>query len=1530
MQKQINGFKLSPQQKRLWLLQKDSQVYQAYCTILLEGDVKKEFLKKALYKLVERHEVLRTVFHRIHGLKIPIQVVKNSVMLSFSEENLNNYENLQLEIEKLFKSKNQQSFDWEKGAVLQAILIALSPQKHLLCISLPAVYADSITLNNLVCELSKCYAACLVEQDLPDQPLQYADIAEWQNELLEAEEQEAETNFWRKLDLSTLESLHLPSSRQSTQNSEFKPEFLSVNIASDIVAKIDAISQNKQLAEYVFFLTCFSILIWRLTKQSNLIIGVAGDGRNYEDLQESLGLLAKYLPLQFHLHDDDRFSDLLLQVQEATEEIFELQESFCWEKNIDFDGNNLEPLFFPLCFEFESILSKYVAGNVGFSIYQKYACIDRFQVKLSCVRRDNCITTEFHYDANVFAVEDIQRLASQFETLVASVVKNPESKIAGFDILSQSERSQLLFEFNNTKTAEPQYQCVHHWFESQVESTPDKIAVVYENQQLTYTQLNQRANQLAHHLQQLGVGAEVLVGICVERSLDLVVGVLGILKAGGAYVPIDPTYPKERLAFILEDTQAPVLLTQQRLLEILPQNGAEVICLDGDFEKFASTQTTSNPSSKTNSDNLAYVIYTSGSTGKPKGTLIHHKGLVNYLSWCTQAYQVKQGNGTIVHSPLGFDLTITSLFSPLLVGSQVELLPENNSIESLSNALHRSSNLSLVKITPAHLDLLKAQFSPPKAANRTRAFIIGGENLLAENIAFWQNAAPDTMLVNEYGPTETVVGCCVYQVPTGQYHSGSIPIGKPIANTKLYVLDQHGQLAPIGVAGELHIGGVGLARGYLNRPDLTAEKFIPNPFSTEPGERLYKTGDLARYRADGILEYLGRIDDQVKIRGFRIELGEIEAVLSQAPGVQDAVAIVREDIPGNRRLVAYIVFNQESPSSINQLQVFLQQKLPDYMIPSAFVSLKKLPLTPNGKVDRRALPAPDIRAEAAYVAPRTPVEEILATIWSQILGLEQVGIYDNFLELGGDSILSIQVIAKAKQAGLQLTPQQIFDHPTIAELATVVGSNLTIHAEQGLITGTLPLTPIQHWFFEQNLPDPHHWNQAVLLEVNQALDPVLLEKALHHLLEHHDALRLRFEYSESGWQQVNASLDRAIAFTVQDLSTRSQQQQKLAIEVTTAQLQASLNLSQGPLVQVALFDFGYQQPARLLIIIHHLAVDGVSWRILLEDLQTSYQQLKQGQKINLPAKTTSFKYWAEQLQAYANSASLQQELNYWLALPQQHQRITVDFPRGMNTEVTKVTVSFMLSVSETQVLLQDLPAAYRTQINDVLLTALVYSFKLWTEQSSLLVDLEGHGREEIFDDVDLSRTVGWFTTIFPVLLDIGNAANLTDAVQKVKEQLRCIPNRGLGYGVLRYLSNQSEIRQKLQAQPQPEVIFNYLGQFDQILPNLTLFSPAKESIGATHSPRGNRRYLLEVEGMVMNGQLQLQWSYSTNLYRRETVEKLAEGMVEALRSLIIHCQTAEVNSCTPADFPDADITQDQLDQVFAELTLVVCQGDCDG
>ncbi|MES1022179.1 amino acid adenylation domain-containing protein [Gloeocapsa sp. BRSZ] len=1524
----IEGVRISPLQKHLWLLQHiDKQTpFRAQVAALIEGKLDKGNLKLALKNVVNKHEILRTKFKCLPGLEIPVQVINNDDIIWEDEYDLTSWETQQqkAKIDVIFQDMLQLPLDYEKGQNLRITFITLSSLKHILLLSLPAMCADSRTLNNLVREISISYAVCCQNQELSDEILQYADIAEWQNELLESEDTEIGREYWRKQDIAHLLNLRLPLENQSQANQEFKPQVVSLQINHDLNQEIKNLAKKYNTSVSIFLLACWQVLLMRLTGQSEIVIGTATNGRNYEELATALGLFAKYLPLHTHLTLISSFREVLQQIQEGFQEISEWQDSFNWEQ-IKQTNKDITESCFPFCFDFESQNDRYIVSpaKICFSIYKQYTCIDRFKIKCSCLEGNDYLNVEFHYDANLFSVENINRLAGEFETLLHSVLKNPLSAISALEILPPNELHQLLVDFNTTQAEYPKNKCIHQLFEEQAEKTPNAVAVLFEQEKLTYSQLNTRANQLAHYLQQLGVKLEVPVGICVERSLEMVIGLLGILKAGGAYLPIEPTYPLERQAFILKDAQTPILLTQQHLAANLPISATQVICLDTDWQ-IINQQPPNNPVSDTTTLNLAYIIYTSGSTGKPKGTLIHHQGLVNYLSWCSQAYGVEQGTGTIVHSPLGFDLTITSLFSPLLVGNQVEILSPDQGIETLANALRDRSNLSLVKITPAHLKLLCQILSPQQAAGRTRAFIIGGENLLAEDIAFWREFAPETMLVNEYGPTETVVGCCIYKVPTKE-HSTSVAIGEPIANTQLYILDQHCQPVPIGVVGELHIGGLGLARGYLNQPQLTAQKFIPNPFSQTPGERLYKTGDLARYRTDGVLEYLGRIDDQVKIRGFRIELAEIQSVILEHSGVKEAVVIAREDIPGNKHLAAYIVWNAESASSIDAIQSFLQEKLPDYMVPSVFVPLKELPLTNNGKVDAKALPAPEqVRAESGtFVPPTTPTEKLLADIWTQVLRVERLGIHDNFFELGGDSILSIQIIAKANQAGLQLIPKQMFDNQTIAKLAAVAGTVRTIQAEQGLVKGDVFLTPIQHWFFEQNQPEPHHYNQAILLEMRQNLDREILQQVMQQLILHHDALRLHF-VKKSGWKQAIATrtdIEPAIRY---DFSALSQQEQQKAIASAATKLQASFNLSQSPLVQEAIFDCGTNQPSYLLLIIHHLAVDGVSWRILLEDFQTIYAQIQAGEAIKLPAKTTSFQQWAQKLKNYAQSVELQKELDYWCSESRrQVAPIPVDFPGGENTQASARTISVSLSVADTQALLQKVPAAYQTQINDVLLTALVQTFAEWTGEPTLLLDLEGHGREEIFDDVDLSRTVGWFTTIFPVLLNLPATSDLATTIKTIKKQLREIPNRGIGYGVLRYLSSDESIAEKLQI-PQAEVLFNYLGQSDQVLSESSPFSLADADTGAARSPKGSRCHLLDINAIVVAEQLQISWTYSNAIHRQGTVENLAQNFIKALRSATLggtpslHQEISE-NDSLPADLSDFQWSETDLENIIAAI-----------
>jgi amino acid adenylation domain-containing protein len=605
--------------------------------------------------------------------------------------------------------------------------------------------------------------------------------------------------------------------------------------------------------------------------------------------------------------------------------------------------------------------------------------------------------------------------------------------------LTESERRQILYDWNDTRAEYPAL-CAHQLFEQQVEQYPDAVAVVFNEQRLSYSELNQRANQIAHYLQGLGVGPDRLVGVCLQRSPDMVAALLGVWKAGGAYVPLDPTYPQERLSFMVSDAAVQVLLTDKRCERLFSPAHSRTVCLDSDWPLIAG-ESESNPDSGATPSNLAYVMYTSGSTGTPKGAMILQSGLVNYLTWAIKTYGVKPGGSVPVHSSISFDLTVTSLYTPLLAGGRVELLAEDAAAQSLLTALERQKGRSLVKITPAHLELLSQQLASDEVANMTNVFVIGGENLLAEKLRLWREFAPATRLINEYGPTETVVGCCVYEVQADDPGSGSVPIGRPIDNTQLYVLDPDLRPVPQGETGELYIGGAGVARGYWNRPELTEERFLPDPFSGAPGGRLYKSGDLARYRADGILEYLGRADNQVKVRGYRIELGEIEVALANHPGVQSCAVLAREDESGNRQLVGYVSPAKNQPLAQEELRSFLEQRLPVYMVPAHFVLLESLPLTPNGKVDRKGLPAPSISvaATATAVAPRTKTEKALAAIWTELLKVDNIGVNDSFFDLGGHSLMAFKAMSRIRdEFDVDLPVQDLFENPTIAEIARLL------------------------------------------------------------------------------------------------------------------------------------------------------------------------------------------------------------------------------------------------------------------------------------------------------------------------------------------------------------------------------------------------------------------------------------------------------------------------------------------------------------
>src|ERR1043166_2305293 len=783
---------------------------------------------------------------------------------------------------------------------------------------------------------------------------------------------------------------------------------------------------------------------------------------------------------------------------------------------------------------------------------------------------------------------------------------------------------------------------------------------------------------------------------------------------------------------------------------------------------------------------------------------------------------------------------------------------------------------------------------------------------------------PPRRLVNLYGPVENTTLSSWYLVPELEEEASTVPIGRAVSNTTCYVLDQHLKPVPPGMPGELYVGGDGLARGYWKRADLTAEKFIPNPFAESVAATLlYKTGDMVRYLPDGNIEFLQRIDDQVKVRGYRIELKEIESVLREQQGVKEAVVVLREDEPGQKRLLSYVTATESTQLSSSSLLEALGERLPEYMVPSALVLLQTLPLLANGKVDRKSLPAPEWKgSEDSYVAPRTAAEDKLVQIWKEVLKIEQVGVQDNFFQLGGDSILSIQVVARANDAGVRITVRQLFEHQTVAGLAAVAGRGTGKQVKQGLVSGPVTLTPIQQWFFEQQFEEPHHYNQSVMLEVKEGVEPAIVETVVRKLVEQHDALRMRYERGQGQWQQRNAESEESQLFRQVDVSQIAEARQNQTITDEATAVQKSLDLTHGPLLRVVWFQRAPGQKALLLIVIHHLVVDGVSWRILLEDLQVGCEQLLGGQAIQLSPKTTSYQRWAERLQEYGQSQEVQKQLGYWqevikspaVPLPRdkQGQQNTVAFQRVVHKE---------LSVEETRALLQEVPEKYHTQINDVLLTALARALGGWSQSQSVRVDLEGHGREELDEQIDLTRTVGWFTTIYPVVLK-GFGGESDKALKSVKEQLRQVPRQGIGYGVLKNLSRGIAGTEALEEERgHSEVAFNYLGQFDQVWEGSGLFGPTEQDTGPSSSERGQSSQLLSINSWVTQKRFAVGWTYQEQVHERSTIEAVAESFMENLRQLIAHCQSVEQGGYTPSDFPLAKLNQQNLDRLTAKFSM---------
>ncbi len=1834
---------------------KASNVYVLVSHFSLHGPLNVSAFKRAWQRVLNRHPVLRTFFVWKNRVT-PLQIVHRRVELPWQEQDWRHVtSSLQTKRSKTFlETEPNKEFNLSKAPLVRLTLVRKTQNDYHFFITHHHMIIDGWSMALLLKEVFTVYqSSCKDENISLEEPQPYKKYITWlkQQDLTEAE------LYWRK----ALQGFTKPTPIRLGQAFKKPQSSLQVYAGEELrlsrttSAELQSLAKQHQITLNTLMQGAWALLLNRYSGESDIVFGTVVSGRSITltDIDSMIGLFINTLPVRVQLSPHASLVPWLKEVhaQQVQSHKFEhcsLRTIQSWSELERSDGRSL----------FDSLL---VFGNYPIETLLKDAAQDLEIGKVDFLEGSNYpltvlidpgeeLTMRMRYDTDRFDDRTIVHILKHFQLLLETFLANSNQLLSNFSLLTTAEHQQLVIDFNQTNAPVLDDQTVVSLFEEQVANTPNAVALYVDGNTLSYAQLNKKANQLAHFLIKHDIHREDIVALFLDRSPEAVVAILGILKAGAGYMPVDTMLPAERIALMLTETAAPLVLTKERFVTHLPESAANTLCLDTNWPAI-ETEPDDNPLTAATPDNLAYIIYTSGSTGTPKGAMVRHSNLFNYAWWAKNFYLQGQKLDFPLFTSLSFDLTVTSIYVPLISGSKIVIYGESDSSNLVILDVIKDDLVDIIKLTPAHLSLLK-ELNPVQS--RLRKMILGGEDLkrnLAKSVSdLFDNKIE---IYNEYGPTEATVGCMIHRFDPELDTDDSVPIGKPITNAQVYLLDEHLNPVPGGVIGEICIGGRGVARGYLGRPELNAAKFVEVPWQTDA--ILYRTGDLARWTFDGKMQYLGRTDDQVKVKGYRVELGEIESKLLRHPDIElgvvtvfqpqasrtnaaethcskcglpdnypgttldtegicntcrdfdmlkerfrpyfktmaDLQAIINEakktktgkydcmvlysggkdstymlyqlvkemgmtplvfshdngyiskeakenirrvtddlnvdlvfgqtpqmdavfvdslrrhknvcdgcfkviytlsinlarekginyiftglsrgqlfetrlsdmfearifdvdeidrtvlearkayhriddavnqlldveifkgddvfndvrlvdfyrykDVPlhavytyldqhapwvrpsdtgrstnclinevgiyihnkergyhnyalpyswdvriGHKsrsealeeldddidetrvrnilkeigylepeaaptQLVAH--FTAKQPLTIKALRQFLNHSLPDYMVPTYFVQHEQMPLTTNGKIDREALPDPTgkgIRLDTEYVEPVTEREQKLAKVWAEVFQLESVGVHDNFFDLGGDSIISIQIIVKAGQVGLYFSPQQLFKSQTIATLAPEVEVTTVAPVEQGLVTGPVALMPIAHWFFDLNLPEPNKWNMSMLVDVTTELNSKLLEQALQQMLSHHDMLRARFLPADtpSGWQQTLTEKAPSPTFQVVDLSGMPLAEQRLCVKETMVQLENSHNLMKGRLIAAAYFKGEMGHTSRLFITVHHLVVDGFSWNVLLQDLEKAYHQLSRGESVSLPAKTISMRDWSEKLAELAQTTNVKKELSHWSTVFKDvHPSIPVDIQRGDNREGEASVVTVSLNQKETQSLLKEVPSIYNTQINDFLLTVLAQVLTEWTGQNSVLINLEGHGREDILPTISPpARTIGWFTSIFPVKLTLTESTNPGDKLKAIKEQLRAIPNKGIGFGLLRYLCKDQEVRRQLTTKTPPQVLFNYLGQFDTSLPDTAIFR-LNRALAGWRGESNPRTQMLEINTWIVGGHLQANWTYSKNLHHPSTIERLAERYVTTARTLIDHCLSSEAGGVTPSDFPLANLDDKKLDQL---------------
>ncbi|WP_236143257.1 non-ribosomal peptide synthetase [Nostoc sp. CMAA1605] len=1471
---------LSFAQQRLWFLdqlQPHSNAYNLVYNFEIQGLLNIPALERSIAEIIERHDILRTNFQMVDGE--PTQIIRDSNFnLSVIDLQSLSDEHQEREIAEITKQEAEISFNLAEDVLFRVKLIRWNQEKNLLLFNIHHIIFDGWSFSILVAELEELYTAYSqgLISPLTKLSIQYSDFSFWQRKWLVGNVLELQLNYWKQKLSGNLPILELPIDHLRPRMQTYKGATKSFVLSQELTASITSLAQQEGVTVFMTLLAAFKVLLCRYSGQEDVIVGTPIAGRNRKEIEGLMGFFVNTLALRTDLGAHPSFRELLSRVRQVCLEAYTHQD-VPFEQLVEVlqpERDLSHTPIFQVMFALQNVpIGELQLPNLSVKPLEPLVKTAKFDLTLSMEERNGCLVGEWEYNTDLFDDTTIERMVKNFQVLLSGILTAPEQNIWELPLLDETERHQLLVTWNHHQVSFTNDQCIHQLFEEQVEKTPDAVAVIFDNQEITYQELNQRANQLANYLRVLGINPEVIVGICTERSIEMIIGILGILKAGGAYVPLDPDYPTERLRFMLEDAQVSILLTQKHLVEKLPENQTQIVYLDTDADEFDYDSDISQIS-QVKASNLAYVLYTSGSTGKPKAVAIEHRSPVALVSWAKEVFTKEELAGVLASTSICFDLSVFELFVTLSVGGKVILAQNALHLPTLTAA----NQVTLINTVPSAIaQLIRDDHLPQQVCTVNLA----GEPLQNQLVQQIYQRSQVKRVFNLYGPSEDTTYSTFSLIEQGATTSPTI--GRPISNTQVYILDQYLQPVPVGVPGELHLGGVGLARGYLNRPELTQEKFISHPFDTG---RLYKTGDLVRYLPSGNIEYLARIDNQVKIRGFRIELGEIEGVLSQHRDLQASCIIAREDNSGDKRLVAYVVAKHGYELSISQLRSFLSGQLPQYMVPHIFVILKSLPLTLNGKIDRRALPEPNSAELLAdsFVAPRNQIEEILTQIWAEVLRVEKVGINDNFFELGGHSLLATQVISHIRQTLNQEIPLRLlFEYPTIGQFSQHIDINkltdndlLTSSIEARGNLEQIPLSFAQQrlWFLDQLQPHSNAYNLVYNFEIQGLLNIPALERSIAEIIERHDILRTNFQMVDGEPTQIIR--DSNFNLSVIDLQSLSDEHQEREIaEITKQEAEISFNLAEDVLFRVKLIRWN-QEKNLLLFNIHHIIFDGWSFSILvaeLEELYTAYSQGLISPLTKLSIQYSDFSFWQRK---WLVGNVLELQLNYWkqklsgnlpiLELPIDHLRPRMQTYKG-------ATKSFVLS--------QELTASITSlaqQEGVTVFMTLLAAFKVllcrYSGQEDVIVGtpIAGRNRKEI------EGLMGFFVNTLALRTDLGAHPSFRELLSRVRQVcLEAYTHQDVPF---EQLVEVLQPERDLSHTPIFQVMFALqnvpIGELQ--LPNLSV-KPLEPLVKTA-------KFDLTLSMEERNGCLVGEWEYNTDLFDDTTIERMVKNFQVLLSGIL--------------------------------------------